>query len=162
VILYLKILFQLQTFFGVDENGNRQRFGNQTAMIYLRDHSSCKKRVRKASLCPVTRQTFVQKWRTSPIHHSSRVYKVSVTSEPWENVSRTKGTKSFIEVKISCFCFKVTTACRVVGHSDTENMRIASRLLGNRSWGILDWGVWVANDKLTCWCSENPSKVLIY
>jgi len=148
--------------FGVDENGKRQRFGNQTAMTYLRHHSSYMKRVRKASLCPVTRQTFRQNWRTSPVRYSSRIYKVSMTSELWESVSRTKGTKSFIGVKISCFCCKVTAACRLVGHSDTEDMRIASRLLGNRSWGSLYWGLWVANDNLTCWCSENPSKVLIY
>jgi len=106
----------------------------------LRHHSSYMKRIRKASLCPVSRQTFQQKWRTSPTHYSSRVYKVSMTSEPWESVSRTKGTKSFTEVKMCCFCYKVTTACRVVGHSDTEDMRIASRLLGNRSRRSLDWG----------------------
>jgi hypothetical protein len=148
--------------FGVDENEKRQRFWNQTAMIYLGHHSSYMKRVGKASLCPVTWQTFEQKWRTLPIRYSSRIYEVSMTSELWESVSRIKGTKSFIGVKISCFCCKVTTACRLVGHSDIEDMRIASRQLGNRSWGSLDWGLWVTNDNLTCWCLENLSKVLIY
>ena len=107
-----EVTFATSDVCGFDEDGNRQRFRNQTAMIYLSHHSSYMKRVRKPPLCPVTRQTFEQKSRTSPIHYSSRVYKVSMTSELWESVSRTKGTKSFMEVKISCFCCKVTTACR--------------------------------------------------
>jgi len=86
------ITFATSDVCGFDEHGNRQRFVNQTVMIYLRHHSSYMKRVRKSPLCPVTRQTFEQKWRTSPSHYSSRVYKVSMTSELWESVSKTKGT----------------------------------------------------------------------